>query len=138
MKNIIIIVLLALCHISLSAQKLSPEKVPAAAKAKFASLYPKAENAHWEKEGADFEAGFTLGQTHMSVVIDAQGKLKETETKMTVAELPKKVQDYLAKNKPGAKITEAAKIVYASGKMRYEAEVNGKDMLFDEQGNFVK
>ena len=138
MKHLLMIALMVLCHISLSAQKLSPEKVPTAAKAKFASLYPKAENAHWEKEGSDFEAGFSLGQTHMSVVIDAQGNLKETETKMALTALPKKVQDYLTKNKPSAKITEAAKIVYASGKTLYEAEVNGKDMLFDEEGHLVK
>jgi len=39
---------------------------------------------------------------------------------------------------PGAKITEAGKVTDAQGKTRYEAEVKGKDLLFDEKGEFVK
>jgi hypothetical protein len=42
------------------------------------------------------------------------------------------------KNFPGAKITEAGKVTDASGKTRYEAEVKGKDLVFDEAGNFLK
>jgi hypothetical protein len=38
----------------------------------------------------------------------------------------------------GVKITEAGKVTDAKGRTRYEAEVKGKDMLFDEKGNFIK
>jgi len=38
----------------------------------------------------------------------------------------------------GVKITEAGKVTDAKGRTQYEAEVKGKDMLFDEKGNFIK
>ena len=120
------------------AQKLSADKVPANVKAKFAALYPKVTDVKWEMEKSDYEAGFKEGNTKMSVVIDTKGELKETETAIEVSALPKAAADYLAKTYPNAKITEAAKIVDAKGKMVYEAEVNKKDILFDEKGNLVK
>jgi hypothetical protein len=120
------------------AQNISADKVPAAVKTKFAALYPAVKDVKWEMEKADYEGAFTQGKTNMSVVIDPQGTLKETETKITVAELPKSVTDYLAKKYPAVKIDEAAKIVDAKGKLIYEAEVKGKDVLFDDKGNFIK
>lgn len=38
---------------------------------------------------------------------------------------------------PAKKIDEAAKIVDASGKVTYEAEVDEADYIFDETGNFI-
>ena len=57
---------------------------------------------------------------------------------MPVAQLPAGVTDYVHSHYPGAKITEAGKVTDAEGKTRYEAEVKGKDLLFDEKGNFLK
>jgi hypothetical protein len=38
----------------------------------------------------------------------------------------------------GATIKEAARITDANGKTTYEAEVRGKDLIFDEKGNYLK
>ena len=38
----------------------------------------------------------------------------------------------------GAKIPEAGKVTDAQGKLSYEVEVHGKDIIFDQNGNFVK
>ena len=97
----------------------------------------------WEKEGADYEAGFEVGKAEMSAVITAAGILKETETEMPVAQLPVSVQKALAANYKSSKITEAAKIVTAAtGTTTYEAEVSqgGKhhDVLFNADGTEVK
>jgi hypothetical protein len=35
-------------------------------------------------------------------------------------------------------VKEAAKITQADGAIMYEAEVNGKDLIFDASGKFVK
>ena len=129
---------IAMLSLTASAQKLSADKVPAAVKAKFASLYPSVSAPKWEMEKADYEAGFTSGKTEMSVVIDAKGELKETETRIEISALPKNVTDYLTKQYPNAKISEAAKIVDAKGVLKYEAEVNHKDILFDDKGNLIK
>ena len=55
-----------------------------------------------------------------------------------MAWLPASVPLYVKKNMPNAKIKEASIIVDAAGKKTYEAEVNGKDLIFDEKGNFIK
>ncbi len=109
-----------------------------AAKATLKKVYPAATGVKWDKEDGGYEASFKNGGKSMSLVIDAKGMVKETETDITVAELPAAVRAYVAKNMPGKKIKEAAIIVDATGKKMYEAEVSGKDMLFDEAGVPVK
>lgn len=138
MKQTLMIAALCTTTLFATAQKLSEDKVPAPVKAKFKTLYPAMKEVKWEMEKADYEAGFEVNKTETSVVIDAQGNLKETETEIAVSALPKAAADYIAKNHPGAKIAEAAKIVDASGKVTYEAEVNKKDLVFNEKGNFLK
>lgn len=120
------------------AQKISADKVPAAVKSKFSSLYPATVIPVWEKENGNYEAAFQLNKKKMSVLIDPMGNLKETETFIQVAELPAAAKQYVEKNKAGAKIAEASRIVDSNGRITFEAEVNGKDMVFDEKGNFVK
>ena len=73
----------------------------------------------------------------MSATFDANGVLKETETDIKVAELPAPVSKYVATNYKGATIKEAAIITRGDNKM-YEAEVKGKDLLFDVDGKFLK
>lgn len=121
------------------AQKVAATQVPAAATATFKKNFPMVEAVQWEKEGADYEAGFDMGKAEMSAVITAAGVLKETETEMAVSQLPAPVQKALAVNYKAYKITEAAKIVTAAtGITTYEAEVSqgGKhrDVLFNADG----
>lgn len=52
--------------------------------------------------------------------------------------LPASVAAYVTRNYPGAKIKEAGKVTHADGRITYEAEVNEKDLVFDESGKFVK
>ena len=58
----------------------------------------------------------------------------ETEVSIKASEFPAAV---MAKLK-GMKVAEAAKITKADGSVSYEAEVKGKDLLFDVNGNPVK
>lgn len=128
---------------SAQGQKLAAAQVPTAAAATFIKTFPTVKTVKWEKEGADYEAGFNMGKSEMSAVITAAGVLKETETEMAVAQLPAAVQKALATAYKGSKITEAAKIVTAAtGATTYEAEVSqaGKkhDVLFTADGTEVK
>ena len=125
------------------AQKVTAANVPAAAVATFKQHFPTVKTVKWEKEGADYEAGFEMGKAEMSAVITAAGVLKETETEMPVAQLPAPVQKALATNYKGSKITEAAKIVTAAtGATTYEAEISqgGKhrEVWFNADGTEVK
>lgn len=125
------------------AQKIAADNVPAATLAAFHKSFPTGKTVKWEKEGADYEAGFDMGKAEMSAVITAAGVLLETETEMPVAQLPAAVQKTLAASYKAYKITEAAKIVTAAtGATTYEAEVSqgGKhrDVLFNADGTEVK
>lgn len=125
------------------AQKVAAANVPAAAVATFKQQFPTVKSVKWEKEGADYEAGFEMGKAEMSAVLTAAGVLKETETEMATSQLPLTVQKTLAINYKAYKITEAAKIVTAAtGATTYEAEISqaGKhrDVLFNADGTEVK
>jgi hypothetical protein len=114
------------------------QSIPASAKSAFTKLHPQATAVKWDKEDGGYEASFKESGKSMSVVMDGQGKLKETETDIAVSELPTSVRDYVAKQMPGKKIKEAAIIVDASGTKKYEAEVGGKDLMFSIDGKLIK
>ncbi len=119
------------------AQKLTEAQVPAAAKNTFSKAHSKAAG-HWEREGANYEVNFKEGGKSMSCVINKNGTIQETETDITVNELPKAVQTYVAQHYKSSSINAAAHIVKAGGEILYEAVVNGRDLLFKEDGTFVK
>jgi hypothetical protein len=121
-----------------TAQKLNAAKVPQTVKAAFSKAFPTAGSVKWEMENNNYEAGFKQDGKSMSAVMDAKGAVLETETDIKVAELPKAVADYLTVHYKGAKVKEAAIIKKASGEINYEAEVNGKDVLFNSKGEFIK
>ena len=112
--------------------------VPPAAKATIARLYPGVKDVKWEKEDGNYEAGLKHNGKELSLVIDAKGNVLETETTIAVSALPASVRDYVTKHRAGKPIKEAAEIVDAKGRKLYEAEVGGKDLMFDEKGAFIK
>ena len=120
-----------------NAQKINASKVPQAVKNSFTKNYPGT-TATWEKEGAKFEAGFKQKGTTMSALFEANGTMTESETDMAVNQLPSKVLAYVKAHYPGKTVKEGAKITKADGTVTYEAEVNGKDVIFDASGNYMK
>lgn len=138
MKNLIIIAALSLGFGSAYAQKLKEADVPAAVKESFAKKYPGAKVEKWEKEEGEYEAEFDLNKVENSASFDANGVFLQSEVEIKVAELPKGVSDYLAKNLAGKKVKEASKITDAKGTVMYEAEVDEVDYIFDSNGSFLK
>jgi hypothetical protein len=117
------------------AQKNADSKTPEAVRTAFAKLNPNTTKVKWEKEEANYEANFKIGEAEQSMVFAADGTLLESETAIDINELPLKVQEYLAQNFKGSKVKEAAKLTDANGKVSFEAEIKGKDLFFDENGN---
>ena len=113
-------------------------KIPAIVKAAFEKAYPQVKDAKWEKENGNFEAGYTENKSKKSVLLDAKGKVLETEYEIPLTNLSKAITDYVAKNYPNKKVKGAAKITDFNNKVTYEAEVKGMDILFDDKGNFIK
>lgn len=120
------------------AQKIAEKEVPAAVKSAFQKQFPDVKDVDWEKEKGNYEVEFEIKETEYSVLLDASGTILETEMEINVDALPSNVRDYVSKNHAGEKIKETAKISDTKGTITYEAEIKGKDLIFDSNGNFVK
>lgn len=120
-----------------NAQKLDAAKVPIVVKAAFAKQYPGI-TTKWEKEDGQYEASFKQHGNSSSTTYKANGTFIESEIDIKVTELPASVLSYIKEHYKGKTIKEAAKITKADGTVNYEAEVNGKDVIFDAKGNFLK
>ncbi len=139
MKKVLISAI-AITVIALTAcgQKIiDASKVPNEVKTSFAKHFPGAA-AKWEKEDGKYEAGFKLKGSTMSAVFEAGGTLEESEIDIKVSDLPPAILTYVKDHYNGKNIKEGAKITMADGIVHYEAEVNGKDLIFDATGKFLK
>jgi hypothetical protein len=129
----------SLLVIHADAQKLSSAAVPAVVKTALANKYPAAVAVTWEKEKGNYEANWGgRSKEDNSVLFTPDGRFLEQVVAIPVSSLPPAVAKYVKVHYPGAKITEAGKVTDASGQTRYEAEVKGKDLVFDTAGNFLK
>ncbi len=122
-----------------TAQDLKTSAVPAAVKSALSKKYPQAGKVGWEKEKGNFEAnwGGKSGED-MSVQFTPDGKFIEQVAAISPGKLPAGVLTYIKQHYNGTKINEAGKITDAKGATMYEAEVKGKDLIFDEKGSFLK
>ncbi len=113
--------------------------VPAAVTTALMKKYPAASKVTWEKEHGNFEAnwGGKDGEAN-SVLFTPTGEFLEIVEAVPVNELPAASLQYVKTHYKSTQIKEAGKVTDKNGKITYEAEVNGKDVIFDKQGNFVK
>jgi hypothetical protein len=140
MKKIILGTLMVMAVISIAiAQKVKSPTVPTAVKTALMKKYPEARKVTWEKEKGNFEAnwGGKSGED-MSVQYTSEGTFVEQVVAISPSELPAGVATYVKQHYKGAKITEAGKVTDAKGTTMNEAEVKGKDLVFDEKGSFLK
>jgi len=119
------------------AQKIDAGKVPASVKTNFVKQYPGVATK-WEKENGKYEASFKKDGNTMSALFEKNGTMTESETDIKVSALPAAVLAYVKANYKGKTVKEGAKITKADGTVMYEAEVDGKDVIFDSNGKFVK
>jgi ribosomal protein S17E len=140
MKKIILstLMLMAVSIIAI-AQNVKSVAVTAAAKSALLKKYPEASKVTWEKEKGNFEAnwGGKSGED-MSVQFTPNGTFVEQVVAISPSQLPNGVAAYVKQHYKGAKITEAGKVTDAKGATMYEAEIHGKDLIFDEKGSFLK
>jgi hypothetical protein len=115
--------------------------VPAAVKTALNNKYPKSHSYHitWEKEKGNYEAnwGGKDGEAN-SVQFTPKGEFIEIVKAIPSSELPKSILTYVADHYKGAKLGDIGKANDAKGKTSYEVEIHGKDVIFDENENFVR
>ncbi|MEO6719332.1 MAG: PepSY-like domain-containing protein [Ferruginibacter sp.] len=128
---------IVLMTVAAHAQKIGASKVPVAVRSAFGKQYPKVKPA-WEKENGEYEAEFKQNGVAMSASFDPNGTMKESETGIKITDLPAAVLSYVKMHYKGKTIGEASKITKADGAVNYEAEVSGKDVIFDAAGKFIK
>jgi len=129
---------LLLTH-QLMAQNIKSSLVPQAVTKALISKYPEANKISWEKESGNYEAnwGGKSGED-MSVQFTPAGVYVQQVKAIDLNQLPAAVKQYAAVHYKGSKIKEPGKVTDAAGKISYEVEIKGKDVLFDEQGKFIK
>jgi len=138
MKKLIMIpAFVAAIGFTACAQNINATKVPVVVMSAFQKQF-KGVTAKWEKENDKYEAGFTFKGATMSATYAVNGSLQETEVDIKVVELPATILTYLKEHYKGKTIKEGAKITKSDGSVNYEAEVAGKDVIFDANGKFLK
>jgi uncharacterized membrane protein YkoI len=132
-KLIFLVAFFAIAQVGFS-QKMKSAQVPATVKTAFKQKFPTISKRKWELEDGKYEAEFkNTGGVEMSATFSAEGNWLETEQEIKKSALPAPVLAALK----GKKLKEASKIERADGSTVYEAEVGGKDLLFDAAGNSV-
>jgi hypothetical protein len=121
-----------------SLEKLNESTIPSAVKAKLTTRYPASKVDYWTKENGSYVAEFTHAKKDMIAFIDAGGNMIKVETRINASELPGQAKAYIAKHYPGKIATDAVKTTDLKGNMIYEAEVNEMDLVFDNNGTFIK
>ena len=138
MKKFLFVAFAAILTTTCFGQKTSKDNIPQVVKDALKKSFPTAHNEKWEKEDQNFEAEFNLNKKEMSALYSPEGKLIETEVEIALGELPTPIVNYVSKNLSGKKIKEASKITDDTGTVSFEAEVDGKDYIFDASGNLLK
>jgi len=138
-KELLFTVAIAIAAIGVKAQDIKTKDVPAVVKAACEKKYPEATKISWEKEKGNYEAnwGGKSGEDN-SVQFTPSGAFVEIVKAIAISDLPKAVAPYVKAHYKGAKIREAGRVTDAAGKTMYEAEIKGGDLIFDENGNFIK
>ena len=115
--------------------------VPAVVKKANMQKYPESKNykVTWEKEKGNSEAnwGGKDGEAN-SVQYTPSGQFIEMVKAIPTKELPKGVEAYAKEHYKTTKFGDVGRATDANGKTSYEVEIHGKDVIFDENGNFVK
>ncbi len=118
------------------------QAVPASAKADFATRFPNATDAKWEKEGKLFEAHFKENGNGTSVEYDLQGKWMTTERRIPASEIPAKIAESLKAKYPTATFVAAETVQKGTAAMQYEVMVKDKgkmmEILTDASGKVLK
>lgn len=145
MKRILCItsILFALSSSTFAQENEGHEKVnvPEVVKKANRDKYPESKNYRvtWEKEKGNYEAnwGGKDGEAN-SVTYTPSGSFIEIVKEIPVKDLPKGVLAYAKEHYKTTKFGDVGRATDASGKISYEVEIHGKDVIFNENGNFVK
>jgi len=115
--------------------------VPAVVKQANLKKYPDSKKYHvtWETEKGNYEAnwGGKDGEAN-SATYTPSGTFVEIVKEIPESQLPVSTRTYVKQHYKNARLGDVGKVWDAQGKMTYEVEINRRDVIFDNNGNFVK
>ena len=124
---------------SACAQDLKSSDVPTTVKEACMKRFPTATKISWEKENGNYEAnwGGKSGEDNAAMFTPAAVFIEIVKA-IAISDLPASVAVYIKEHENGATIREAGLVTDANGIETYEAEIKGKDLIFDKSGKFIK
>ncbi|MBS1537857.1 MAG: PepSY-like domain-containing protein [Bacteroidetes bacterium] len=139
-KSISVAMALLLC---VCATSFAQRKAPSAVTSAFNQKFSNATNVKWDKENPhEYEASFTWNGKKYSANFSDKGEWLETESEVTFAQLPDKVQQTFTTSHKGTKVNGVAKIETSKGTTKYEVEIkiSGKtvEYFYDSNGTELK
>lgn len=140
MKKLFFVLMALLCAVTTSfAQSKTPKAVTSAFNLKF----PNATKVKWDKENAhEYEASFDWKGVSYSANFSDKGEWLETESTITLNQLPPKVLAAFNTSYPKAVVKVVAKIETSKGLTQYEVEIKQGDkeieLFFTEDGTELK
>ncbi len=140
-KYLVTVVFAGLFTATAFAQDLKTAAVPAAIKEACSKKFPESAKSKvsWEMEKGNYEAnwGGKSGEDN-SAMFTPSANFIELVKAISASQLPAAAIAYVKKHENGATIKEAGHVTDANGKVTYEAEIKGKELIFDENGKFLK
>ena len=140
-KYMVVIMLFGLFISNVNAQDLKTAKVPKNVKSALSKKFPKTSRGKisWEKEKGNYEAnwGGKSGEDN-SAIFTPEGIFIEIVKAIHVNKLPAAALTYVKEHEKGSKINEAGLVTDAKGTITYEAEIKGKELVFDKNGMFLR
>ncbi len=124
------------------AQKLTMDKVPAAAANAFKLKFPNGSQPGWSKEEKDFEVEFFNGKKRQSALFDNSGKWLETETEIKYNTVPMKVQNAFQKEFEGYQLQEVFEVEKPENIINYELiafkGTKNYELVYSTKGELLK
>lgn len=106
------------------------------AKAQFALDYPDAVDGVWEDREGNFQVSYRKDNVERHVIYDMNGGKVREEMILAEDAVPAGAKAYVAEQ--GGSVIEATMITKANGTVEYEVQSDGKNLLFDKDGTFLR
>jgi len=140
MKKIILLSIMFNLFFTVQAQKLAASEVPQAVIAAFRKSNPTVSNPEWKMDKSNYQARYVFDKRQRLVTYSKTGTPVVHDSKVAIAALPPGVKVYLDKNFPGHsdELDKVIKITKPDGVVNYDIEIDGKDLIFDDKGKYLK
>ncbi len=138
MRKLLMLLILFCFFSPAKSQDLREREVPPPVKKQNKLSFPLAKKIFWYRENGQYIAEFMIEKVMYEACYDRSGNLLKTEKDVLANELPNAIIHYAKNINPGELIEGGQKITDNTGRIRWRIVLKGKEILFDEEGNFLR